>query len=101
MDILDRNKKCPLCGKFYHRWDMHRNPIPTRKDQRAEESLCQCAKGLDARKFCNMRRMAIEEEQKRQKALREEWFNRKERNAAYWAAVQEGKQLRGGDKNGT
>ena len=94
MDILDRNKKCPLCGKFYHRWDVHRNPIPTKKDQRAEESLCKCAKGRDAREFLQMKRMEIQNEQKEKKALREEWFNRKERNDAYWARVQERKQLR-------
>lgn len=80
MDILDRNKTCPLCGKFYHRWDPHRNPIPTGKDQRTEESLCHCAKGQDARKFCNMKRMEIQAEQERRQKLREEALSMNEPN---------------------
>ena len=91
MDILDRNKTCPICGKFYHRWDIHRNAIPDKLHQRTEESLCQCEKGKDARAFRRMKRLELEAEQARQKALREEWFSREERNKAYWTRVEEKK----------
>ena len=94
MDILDRNAKCPLCGKFYHRWDLQRNPIPTKKDQRTAESLCQCEKGKDAREWRKIQRLEIEAEQREKKLLREEWFDRKQRNDAYWTRVQEGKLQR-------
>lgn len=97
MNILDRNAKCPLCGKYYHRWDIHRNAIPDRLHQRTEQSLCQCAKGQDARQFRKMKRLELEAEQLVKKTRREEWNSRDERNNAYWAGVQSKKQLRGGE----
>ena len=93
MDILDRNATCPMCGKYYHRWDIHRNPVPTKKHQRTEAELCQCAKGEDARQFRRMKRLEMEAEQERKKTLREEWNSRHERNNAYWTRVQSKKQL--------
>jgi len=92
MDILDRNAKCPMCGKFYHRIDIHKNPIPNRANQRTPESLCQCPKGQDAREFRRMKSLAIEAEQERQQTLREEWFNRDERNKAYWTELEQKKR---------
>ena len=87
MDILHRNAKCPLCGKYYHRWDINRNPIPTRKDQRTEDSLCQCAKGQDAREFRRMKRMELQAEQEARKLRREVILSMHERNKNYWTEV--------------
>jgi len=85
--ILDRNAKCPLCSKYYHRWDAYMNPIPTRKHQRTEEELCKCAKGENAREWRRMRRMEIMAEQERRKQRRDEILSMQERNANYWKEV--------------
>lgn len=87
MDILDRNKTCPLCGKFYHRWDIHRNAIPDKKHQRTEAELCQCAKGEDAREFRRMKRLEIDAENERRKMRRESILSMYDRNKEYWKEV--------------
>jgi hypothetical protein len=92
MDVLDRNATCPMCGKFYHRIDVHKNPIPTRTNQRTEESLCSCAKGASAREYRRQVRLDMDRKCEVRNARRQELLTLGDKNRAFWTRIQ------GGDK---
>ena len=90
--VLDRNATCPICGKFYHRIDVHKNPIPTRANQRTEEELCHCAKGDSAREYRRQVRLEMDRKCEVRNARRQELLTLGEKNRAFWERKQ------GGDK---
>ena len=86
-DILARNAKCPICGLFFHNIDINNNPIPSPKNKRIDEELCQCVKGKGAREYRRIVRMEIEEERAKKQARIDDVLSMDERNKEYWKEV--------------
>lgn len=83
-DILERNAKCPICGKFYHNIDINNNPVPSTKNKRPFDTLCQCKKGQDAREFRRIKRMELEEAREAKEARKADILSMQTRNRQFW-----------------
>ena len=90
--MLERNAECPICHKPYHNIDVWNNPIPSAKNKRAEEDLCQCRRGQEAREARRQWRMARKEEQERLEAHKTDILEMRKRNQEYWQRVEERKK---------
>ena len=88
--VLERHATCPICKRFYHNIDVHNNPIPSKKNKRALEELCQCQKGTSAREFRRQYRAELQQERERQEAHRDDILGMEERNRQYWQRVRTG-----------
>ncbi len=89
-DYLQNDARCPICGRFYHRLNIWRNPIGNRQ----YEDLCQCPRGRWARKMMreyHNEQMARRKE--RRKRIREA-LKAKERARQFWEKVKAAKRTR-------
>ena len=84
---LEPNARCPICKKFFHNIDVYNNPIPKLGPKRKAEELCQCPKGVWARKqrkeFRNVKEKEIRAKEKRAK----EALSLRAKNKQFWLRV--------------
>lgn len=96
--VLERNAACPICHKFYHNIDAHNNPVPSAKNKRTEEELCQCRKGVEARELRRQWRLERDAERETIAAQAVDFLGMEDRNNDYWKRIRKEEEVR--RKNG-